>query len=90
MRDRTTDEGTKVSHEGLAFLQSGNGTVTWLIEFKQFESITTGSDITVEVTCEIDEADNLEPLESVYDDRLIVCSYLRSDHVAYNVYVRDL
>lgn len=77
-------------HTKVLLLQSGNGTVTWLIEFKQFESITTGSDITVEVTCETDEADSLEPLESVYDDRLIVCSYLPSGPVAYNVYVRDL
>ena len=52
--------------------QSGNGTVTWLVEFKQFRGVTTGDDVTVEVTCELDEADNLEPLDSIHDDRLII------------------
>ena len=65
-------------------LQSGNGTVTWLIEFKQFQGVTTGNDVTVEVTCELDEADNLELLDSVYDDRFVVWSYLDSESIVYS------
>lgn len=66
--NRGTQEGVKLDGQECIASRDANNTVTWLIEFKQFEGATTDDDVTIEVTCDLDDADNMATAEVVMDD----------------------
>ncbi|KAL8576548.1 hypothetical protein ACOMHN_003106 [Nucella lapillus] len=48
--------------------RSENGSITWLIQFKEFPDVETGNDVTVEVTCNLGDVGDLEFTDSILDD----------------------